>query len=191
MDIVTRFKTFKAKECCCGCTLRTGTLILLWMILILNSLDAIYYLSQLLYKSGVVTFMTFRAAYLFVSCITGVIVSLFGIFGIQKNIPKYLSYSYYYILYDVAFLFMCAIVALVKPTWHRYYILADKYALSAPGGGEFTVIIIIVYFFAGGLLSYFAIIVRSCRDAMEKNPTRARGQFNGMPDPAAAGYNVA
>ncbi|XP_065204677.1 uncharacterized protein LOC135834663 isoform X3 [Planococcus citri] len=134
------------------------------------------------------TVMKIRAYYFFLWSTVGVITSLYGLFGVQKNIPRYLTYSYYYFLYYVAFVFLCAIVVLANPNWHRNYIMADGY-LAYGSGSELTLIVFIMYVFAGAILSYFAIIVRSCRDTMEKN--QANNQFNAMPDPATSGYNVA
>ncbi|XP_065204676.1 uncharacterized protein LOC135834663 isoform X2 [Planococcus citri] len=194
MDVVTRLKTFRPKEFCCGCTLRTGALILLWIVLIFDSIGLIWYLREIVYgkyfyASGVKnTVMKIRAYYFFLWSTVGVITSLYGLFGVQKNIPRYLTYSYYYFLYYVAFVFLCAIVVLANPNWHRNYIMADGY-LAYGSGSELTLIVFIMYVFAGAILSYFAIIVRSCRDTMEKN--QANNQFNAMPDPATSGYNVA
>ncbi|XP_065204664.1 uncharacterized protein LOC135834657 [Planococcus citri] len=186
----------KVKEFCCGCSLRSGTYIAAWGLLVWSFyifIVAVYYfmfILRLATKTSSWTRCLF--AYDVTRTTIGMTVSLIAIWALQKNKSKFLSGLLWYLYYSITFtildemLLIFAFDVEVSYLW-TLNLMGHSYVRS--GRSEDIALIFLIYLFGIGVASYFALIVKSYRDYSFRNEAH-NVQFVG-PDATTVGYITA
>ncbi|XP_065204651.1 uncharacterized protein LOC135834651 [Planococcus citri] len=198
----------KVREFCCGCSLRSGTFIIAWGSL-MNSclffiLCIVNYLNLLRrsklnssYQSSYSSYtISTPSPYIFMYNIiriaVGIAVSILAIWAIQKNKVKFLDGLFWYLCYTAGALAFSSILVLFLPSWELALsgenpIVQGQIKYSSEL--ENRMFLFFLYLFGIGMLSYFALVVKSFRDYSLRNSAQ-NGQFVG-PDPTAVGFLAA
>ncbi|XP_065204663.1 uncharacterized protein LOC135834656 [Planococcus citri] len=194
----------KVKEFCCGFSLRSGTYIAAWGLLVWSFyifIQAVYYfiyIQRLLtrYNTSEVpkswSLLPYLLAYDVTRTTTGITVSLTAIWALQKNNPKFLSGLLWYLYYSIIFtifeeIFLIFAFDLEKfilrlnPTINSYLPFDSK-----SEGSDEIALVFLIYLFGIGAASYFALIVKSYRDYSLRNEAH-NVQYVG-PDATTVGY---
>ncbi|XP_065204650.1 uncharacterized protein LOC135834649 [Planococcus citri] len=199
----------KVKEFCCGCSLRTGTLIIAWISLVYNcALLAFVSRSSLTLYRRWSQFEPYSRSkyfsaselpqppsvlilvYFLFTIIPGILASLVTIWAIQKNKAKYLNFLFWYLCYMVIVSAIIGISIMIKPTWKQKFDDLVPWSLRFHNRSidEIT-FYFITSLFDIALLSYFALVVKSCRDYALRNEAQDV-RFVG-PDVTTIGYVAA
>ncbi|XP_065204675.1 uncharacterized protein LOC135834663 isoform X1 [Planococcus citri] len=192
----------KVKEFACGCSVRTGALIILWTTLILDGIRSLSYFARLLYDpnwtyyartaQGHSALLTIFLDMVFLTaCTAGMAVSTFGLYAIQKRKPEFLNLCYYYYLGYTAYWVFIVLIIVIKPSF--YYdvtvISPIHYFARYNGIERYTMVFALAYFFLAVFTGYMAVVLKSCKEYMVTNTEE--GFDPEMPDPTTLGYKAA
>ncbi|XP_065204662.1 uncharacterized protein LOC135834654 isoform X4 [Planococcus citri] len=170
----------KVKEFCCGCSLRSGTYIAAWGLLVpkLNHclftqvwsfylcISAVYYFMFIQrWTTKTSSWLPYLLAYEVTRTTIGMTVSLIAIWALQKEILVIFALE-------------------VERSLSGLNPLASFY--FGYGSSEDVALIFLIYLFGIGAASYFALIVKSYRDYSLRNEAR-NVQYVG-PDATTIGY---
>ncbi|XP_065204665.1 uncharacterized protein LOC135834659 [Planococcus citri] len=200
------FKMVKVKEFCCGFSLRSGTYIAAWGLLVWSSylfIQAVYYYMhiQRLFTQYHISdsevpkswsLLPYLLAYDVTRTTTGITVSLIAIWALQKNKSKFLNGLLWYLYYSITFTILEEILLIfafdletfllrLNPTV-RNYLPFD----SESEGSDEIALVFLIYLFGIGAASYFTLIVKSYRDYSLRNEAH-NVQYVG-PDATTIGY---
>ncbi|XP_065204661.1 uncharacterized protein LOC135834654 isoform X3 [Planococcus citri] len=182
----------KVKEFCCGCSLRSGTYIAAWGLLVWSfylCISAVYYFMFIQrWTTKTSSWLPYLLAYEVTRTTIGMTVSLIAIWALQKNKCKFLSGLLWYLCYSITFTILQEILVIfaleVERSLSGLNPLASFY--FGYGSSEDVALIFLIYLFGIGAASYFALIVKSYRDYSLRNEAR-NVQYVG-PDATTIGY---
>ncbi|XP_065204654.1 uncharacterized protein LOC135834654 isoform X1 [Planococcus citri] len=199
----------KVREFCCGFTLRTGTLIISWSLLVYNCIllpataQLYFYVFRLSRKDFMIEYGGYRfdvaeppSPYIFafniLAIVVGIGVSILAIWALQKNEAKFLNGLFWYLCCSVIFTAFSEVLNFIDPLLEESFNGANPITYIIQfhrEDTEYIAFLSLAYLFQMGILSYFALVVKSCRDYALMNDTR-NVKFVG-PDATSVGYIAA